>query len=498
MVRSLRRHCGYLLALVLASGPALYGAPEAKSNYERLIGFDPTRKSNSADFGIKTTRTNQVDFSDVIGSIKPMHGVGNAPIYRGNDWTGMLHYLKEAGIPFSRLHDTAGALGGGMYVDIPNLFPNFEADENDPKSYRFGHTDVLMKGLAENGVEAIFRLGVSLEGWVGTGTGIPAERTYPPKDYRKWARICEHVIRHYTEGWNNGFKLKARYWELWNEPETAYPEKGDDMMWSASFEEYTRFYGIVMPYLKSKFPHLKMGGYGAIGFYSGICKDGGAPESTDKKHWVNFAHYFMREAKKGGWPLDFYSFHSYADSKGLCRQIRYADEMLTDYGFTRNRTERIVDEWLPCHEWEDLDTGRQAAAVASAMLGMQHGPCDIACVYHGGCHVSKYSVLFNPGTRRPRKAYWSFYAFNELYRLGKQVRTPRTPDYVNAVAATDGRGNAKIMIANDSKKSWRFDWDLGDYRIDSALLIDELTNLGLRSFKNEVGPSEVWLLNLVR
>ena len=48
-----------------------------------------------------------------------------------SDWS-MMHYLKEAGIPYSRLHDVGGWLGGGLYVDIPNLFPDFDADENDP------------------------------------------------------------------------------------------------------------------------------------------------------------------------------------------------------------------------------------------------------------------------------------------------------------------------------------------------------------------------------
>ena len=24
--------------------------------------------------------------------------------------------------------------------------------------------------------------------------------TLPPKDFKKWAVICEHIIRHYTEG----------------------------------------------------------------------------------------------------------------------------------------------------------------------------------------------------------------------------------------------------------------------------------------------------------
>ncbi len=28
----------------------------------------------------------------------------------------------------------------------------------------------------------------------------------PPKDFKKWAVICEHIIRHYDENWANGYQ----------------------------------------------------------------------------------------------------------------------------------------------------------------------------------------------------------------------------------------------------------------------------------------------------
>ena len=37
-------------------------------------------------------------------------------------------YMTEAGIPYSRLHDVGGWMGGGLYVDIPNLFRDFDAE----------------------------------------------------------------------------------------------------------------------------------------------------------------------------------------------------------------------------------------------------------------------------------------------------------------------------------------------------------------------------------
>ena len=144
--------------------------------------------------------------------------------------TEYFHYLTEAGIPFSRLHDVGGSFGGGRFVDIPNLFRDFDADETDPRNYDFTFTDHLITALVSAGVEPYFRLGTTIE----NQALMKAYRIYPPKDYQKWARICEHIIRHYTEGWADGFSYRIRYWEIWNEPEVQ-----DKMMWMGSITSST-------------------------------------------------------------------------------------------------------------------------------------------------------------------------------------------------------------------------------------------------------------------
>lgn len=48
----------------------------------------------------------KVDANKVIGSMKPMHGIGQPPMTGLSN--SMFHYLKEAGIPYSRLHDVGG------------------------------------------------------------------------------------------------------------------------------------------------------------------------------------------------------------------------------------------------------------------------------------------------------------------------------------------------------------------------------------------------------
>ena len=124
-----------------------------------------------------------VDFNSVSGKIRPLHSVGQPP------WLGVdgkyLHYLTDANIPYSRLHDMGGAYGGSIYVDIPNIFRDFDADPENPDSYDFAFTDNLITKMYENKIEPIYRLGVTIENYIH----IKRYFTFPPKDYQKWAKI---------------------------------------------------------------------------------------------------------------------------------------------------------------------------------------------------------------------------------------------------------------------------------------------------------------------
>ncbi len=394
-----------------------------------------------------------VDFSVERGVVKPVNAVGQPPMVDPLGKAPMFSYLKEAGIPYSRLHDVGGWLGHGLYVDIPNLFPDFDADETRPENYRFAFTDALLENLRRNAVEPYFRLGVTIENFVGYRGGgkFPPQRTLPPKDYAKWARICEHVIRHYTEGWADGFRMKITYWEIWNEPEN-HPDPALNPMFGAPFAEYMKLYGVAAPYLKAKFPHLKIGGYGHCGFYAGVGSDhvAAANSSPRMAYFVECSHRFLKAARDNDWPLDFFSFHSYSAPKEALRQVRFADEHLTEYGFTREKTERHFNEWLPYVSHSSLGTAKQAAGVAAELIGLQNGPCDLACVYDARCGIGNYSAIFNPLTYRPHKAYYAFVAFNELRKLGTAVQVTVTGgDTIWAAAARKG-GSAAVLIANDT------------------------------------------------
>ena len=155
----------------------------------------------------------QFNFDKTVGKIRAMHGVGQPPMLGVSD--AMFHYLTEAGIPYSRLHDVGGPFGGNRFVDIHNIFRDFNADESKEESYDFAFTDILIASLYKADCKPIFRLGETIE----NQHYIKASRIFPPKDNAKWARICEHIIRHYNEGWANGFHYDIEYWEIWNEPD---------------------------------------------------------------------------------------------------------------------------------------------------------------------------------------------------------------------------------------------------------------------------------------
>ena len=132
------------------------------------------------------------------GPIRPLHGMGNGPVTRRGTHDHIADF-REAGVPYCRLHDTEYPLGSGVYVDIHCIFPNFDADENDPASYYFTHTDRYLSYIEQSGAKTFYRLGESID-------HAPVKsHIFPPKDNKKWAVICEHIVAHYTEGWADGY-----------------------------------------------------------------------------------------------------------------------------------------------------------------------------------------------------------------------------------------------------------------------------------------------------
>lgn len=385
-----------------------------------------------------------VDFNRICGRIKPMHAVNNVPLVPRTT-EAMYARMSAAHIPYARLHDTGGHFGGAHYVDIANVFPDFEADETDAASYDFAFTDVLLHDMSSHGITPFYRLGATIE----NHHKIKAYHIYPPKDYAKWARICEHVIRHYNEGWAQGFCMNIKHWEIWNEPDNE-PNIADNAMWKGTQADYFELYNVTARHLKSCFPHLKIGGYGSCGFYAvagvRVASAANAADRTD--YFVTFFHDFLRYVKEHNLPLDFFSWHSYSGVKENVQYAAYARQQLDAYGF--GDCEIYLNEWNP--GIENRGTQRDAAEILSVMCALQNTPTDM-CMYYDLRLSSDYCGMFNPVTKDVFKAYYAFYVFGRLYALQKQADCRVEGDNIYALAAADETEKGVAIVNRSAQVS---------------------------------------------
>ena len=406
-----------------------------------------------------------IDFNKKIGKIKAMHEVGQPPFAGGSfcfDFSYMEH-LTNANIHYSRLHDVGGAFGGNRFVDIPNLFRNFDADENDPESYDFAFTDVLIEAMYKYDLKPIFRLGVTIE----NQCHIKAYHINPPKDPAKWARICEHVVRHYNEGWANGFNYGIEYWEIWNEPDNNVPTK--NQMWTGTPEQFYELYDVTAKHLKSCFgDSIKIGGYGASGMYGiyyhpekyGVDVP---PREKDERyegdtHRVEFFLGFLEYITKHGSPMDYFTWHSYAKVEKTLIIDEFIHRKLTEYGF--GDIERHLNEWNNAHENRLFGTSEASAANAAMICAMQYSHTDMLCYYDTRLGASAYGGFFAPLTYAPVSTYYVFRAFGELYTLEGQAECvlDGSEEGIYAVAAPDGERRA-VMVVNHSEEARRIKLD---------------------------------------
>ncbi len=421
----------------------------------------------------------KIDITKKIKKMKPMHGGGQPPIQADGAIFDSFHYLTEAGIPYSRLHDTGGAFGGGKFVDVPNLFRDFDADENDPANYDFVFTDHLIKALIEANVEPYFRLGTTIE----NNAPIKAYYTVPPKDYAKWARICEHIIMHYTEGWADGFEYKIKYWEIWNEPEVQYQQ-----MWNGTDEEFYELYNVAATHLKARFPHLYIGGYASCGFSAATPIDDIEP-SDHEKNLIHFFEGFFEYIKEHNTPIDFFSWHSYSNTKRTARMDKWLHNRLEELGY--GHIETHLNEWNTYPS--EFGTAHHSAETAATMISMQHGFADVLCIYDMRNNTSPYCPLFNIVTKKPIHSYYSMVAFNTLYKLGMQVESKCDTEDIYVLVASDGKRNA-MMISNLTSDIQELNIDGVDLSDARFHIIDQERLLSWTADVSRIDPNAVVLI----
>lgn len=377
-----------------------------------------------------------VDYGVPVGNVKPMHACGAGPKQGGKYLSfDATEEFKDIGIPCCRLHDIEGAYSMMQFVDVHNIFQNFDADVDDPAAYNFEPTDDYLRAIKEAGAEIFYRLGSSIEHFK------KKMFIFPPKDYLKFAKICEHIIRHYNYGWNNGQYWEIKYWEIWNEPESAG-------MWQGSREEFYEFYRVVANHLKKCFPELKIGGYSAVGFYTETRENVTNPWFKTIVPTLNgFMRYITAEETKA--PLDFFSWHCYAERP---EEVKLAAEFVRkyfdDYGF--NHIESFLTEY---NTFDSLSVcpaviPYYGAEVAATLIEAQNSPLDMLFYYD--LRLDPMNGVFTRAkdyySAEKLHGYYALKAFGDLYRLKTQYKTSESDKEVYVLAAADGDKQG-VMLA---------------------------------------------------
>lgn len=374
-----------------------------------------------------------IDYSKITGVIKPMHAVNNGPV-RGGWYGGNFEAYKALAIPYARNHDASfcGSYGGEHTVDVHAIFPDFSKDPYDPESYDFVLTNRYLNTIVDAGAEVFYRLGSKIEHW------IKKYGTVPPPDPKKWAIICEHIIRHYTEGWADGYNFKITYWEIWNEPDLIEN-------WIGTPEQYFELYVTTATHLKKCFPHLKIGGP--------------ALSSPSMMDWAeDFMNYLNSQPERV--PMDFFSWHLYRNNiNTMLEKTNIIDEFLKKHGY--GDVESILNEWNYVENWgdmfiesvENMKKMRGAAYIAALMCAMQKSPLYMLMYYD--VRPCNWCGLFNSVDYSPLKPYYSFLAFSELYKMKNEVQSSSDDDTIHVASATDGEKKATMIVHYTHDKNER-------------------------------------------
>ncbi len=378
--------------------------------------------------------TINIDRGQPCGTVRALHGMNlGAPITVEKTSVAISKALTRLEVPLTRMHDCPLNNPGMRLVDIPCIFPFFDLDPSKPENYYFTQTDDYFKNCLDCGTKIMYRLGVSIE------LSQNHYWTKPPKDYKKWAEICAQIIRHYNEGWADGFHWNIEYWDIWNEADAEIPH-----LWDGKWSEFVKFYIEVAKILKGYFPHLKIGG-------PSMTKFNMRDESV--------AREFLAGCQAAEAPLDFFSWHQYSDKPHkIIQSPARAKALLEEYGY--GSTELHLTEWHYHLGWgSDCDHHRamllgqimvgpdSAAFLAAVLIGWQDTPLTMGHYYTASNLGGGYGLFEADGT--PYCGYYAFEYFKRLVQQSKRISASSSDPDTYVIASEDDQ--SMLILASSFK-----------------------------------------------
>jgi len=372
----------------------------------------------------------KINPNKILGEFKILNAVNNGPACKRHavdQARSNFQSYKEANIPYARNHDASHAAiyGGEHTVDISAVFPDFNANPYMPDSYDFACTDEIILIALDAGTKTFYRLGQKIEHY------IKKYNIFPPADFHKWAVICEHIIRHYTKGWANGFFHDMPYWEIWNEPDLDLEDNPYKRTWTGTKVQFFDLFEITAKHLKKCFPELKIGG----------------PALAGRSEW---AKEFLEEMNKRSVPMDFFSWHVYCNEPSkMLDDAKLYRKLMDDNGY--EKAESILNEWNYVQGWTDEFTYsiemihgvKGASFVTACMCAAQHSSIDMLMYYDA--RIGAFNGLWDFYTLKPLKGYYPFKWYGELYTL-QEIEAECSDEQIYTLSGVDENGKTKTLV----------------------------------------------------
>jgi xylan 1,4-beta-xylosidase len=346
-----------------------------------------------------------VDATVTVGALRPLSGIQAAAGSLDNT-----AFYKAAHIDVVRVADVPGA-------GTDAIFPDMRADAEDPKSYHFAAADRVIASIKSAGAEPLFQ--------IGRDSGQAADASaaaQPPTDPDKFAEVARHIVLHYNQRWNKGFRYAIRYWEIGNEPDNK-------ASWSGSPEEYYTLYAKTARAIESADAAALVG---APAIAKPLIAGGG------RENFLSFV-------RSNRLSLDFFSWHFFAVDSGdpftfvtVARELR---RILDARGF--GSTKNILDEWNTDPAEANMSKATHAAFVASALIYMLGGPIDAQTFFRADADLTGINGA-------PDEVGHALSAFGSLKNTPMLIRTTGGDESGLAVAAGRSRDGrlVQVLISN--------------------------------------------------
>lgn len=363
------------------------------------------------------------------GVVRRLLGVNAGPTVFGP--TGrfdLTSQYRKYGVAQVRTHDFYGPL------DMSVMYPDQEADPDNPASYNFGESDRAFRAILDGGFEPYLRIGDSWN--IGSAYGTIRRRA--PVNRANWIRAAVYVVRHYRK--MAGEKL--RYVEIWNEPN--HPR-----FWDSSMEEFARLFADTVTAIKAAFPDLKVGGPGFA--HSALVVPGGKRAVTA-----------FLEGIAGRCKPDFFSWHVYTNRPEDVRDhARYYRAELDKHGF-KNIPQHLTEYHTDEHNRPDrisvveLRAGAPAAAIVTGIwIAMQMEGLEEATLYRGSDmapdQMTFYGMLRSDGTPKGPGLAFEFWSRMAAARERRRATlTGADPTAFWCLAGTSQDGKVQLLLANVS------------------------------------------------